>query len=148
MYTLKQERNGTKAYEETSTDEKSVFNSHSNEFVVNTFYKGRQDKLPTMLPKLNKKPHKARFITNYSSCTTTECFKLITSFLTAVKSHFIRYYETVYERSRKNVLVYKNSSEVLSNLKSREFRATSLSTYEFSTVHATLPHNLIKNILL
>ena len=29
--TLKQELNGTKAYEETSIDEKSVVNSHSNE---------------------------------------------------------------------------------------------------------------------
>ena len=29
--TLKQELNGTKAYEETSIDEKSVFYSHSNE---------------------------------------------------------------------------------------------------------------------
>ena len=28
---LKQELNGTKAYEETSTDEKSTGNSHSNE---------------------------------------------------------------------------------------------------------------------
>ena len=43
--TLKQELNGTKAYEETSTDEKTVVNSHSNEmpykFAVNV--KERQD---------------------------------------------------------------------------------------------------------
>ena len=31
MNTIKQELNGTKAYEMTSTDEKSVVNSHSNE---------------------------------------------------------------------------------------------------------------------
>ena len=37
----------------------------------------------------------------------------------------------------------KNSGEVLNKLKSRGFRATSLSTYDFST-YTTLPHNLIK----
>ena len=38
--------------------------------------------------------------------------KLLTSCLTAVKFHVIRYNETVYEKSRKNVLVCKNSDEV------------------------------------
>ena len=50
IYPLKQELNGTKAYEETSTDEKSVVNSHSNDitykFAVNV--EERQDRLPTM----------------------------------------------------------------------------------------------------
>ena len=38
----------------------------------------------------------------------------------------------------------KNSGEVLSQLKCRGFRATSLSTYmyDFSTLYTTLPHNL------
>ena len=62
-----------------------------------------QDKLPTMywLPKLHKIPYKARFIANSSSCTTTELSKLLTSCLTAIKSHVIRYCETVYETSNK-----------------------------------------------
>ena len=38
----------------------------------------------------------------------------------------------------------KNSGEVLNKLNSRGFRATSLSTYDFSTLSTTLPHNLIK----
>ena len=55
---LKQELNGTKTYEETSIDEKSVVYSHSNE-IPNKFpvdVKERQDRLPTMysLPKLHK----------------------------------------------------------------------------------------------
>ena len=56
--TLKQELNGTKAYEETSINEKSVVYSHSNEipkkFAVDV--KERQDTLPTMywLPKFIK----------------------------------------------------------------------------------------------
>ena len=82
------------------------------EFVLLKFsvcVKERQDRLPTMywLPKLHKTPYKARFIANSSSCTTTELSKLLTSCLTAVKNHVIRYCEKVYERSGKNlVLVY------------------------------------------
>ena len=111
--TLKQERNGTKAYEETSTDERTVVKSNSNElpyqFTLNV--KERQDNFPTMywLPKLHKRPYKARFIANSSSCTTTELSRLLTSCLTAVKSRVIRYYETLYERLRKNMFWSRNS---------------------------------------
>ena len=98
------------------------------------------------LPKFHIRPYKTRFIANSSSCTTTELSKLLTSCLTAIKSHVIRYSETVYETSNKNWFwSIKNSSEVLSKLKCRGFRATSLSTYDFSTLYTTLPHNLIKD---
>ena len=42
----------------------------------------------------------------------------------------------------------KNSGKVLNKLKWRGFRATSLSTYDFSTLYTTLPHNLIKEKLI
>ena len=75
-HTLKQVLIGTKAYKETSTYKKTVVNSHSNELLYKSAVsdKERQDKLPTMylLPKLHKIPQKYRFITNSSSCTTTE----------------------------------------------------------------------------
>ena len=63
----------------------------------------KQDKVPTLywLPKLHKKPYKAGFIANSSSCKTTELSKLLTSCLTAVKKHVIKYCEKVYERSGK-----------------------------------------------
>ena len=41
-----------------------------------------------------------------------------------------------------------NSGEVLSKLKDIGYQATSLSTYDFSTLYTTLPHNLIKEKLL
>ena len=151
--TLKQELDGTRAYLETDTDEVSVVNAHLNDLPVkfSVCVNEGQDKLPTMywLPKLHKRPYKARFIANSSSCTTTELSKLLTSCLTAIKSHVIRYCETVYETSNKNRFwSIKNSGEVLSKLKCRGFRATSLSTYDFSTLYTTLPHNLIKEKLL
>ena len=53
----------------------------------------------------------------------------------------------MYETSNKNWFwSIKNSGDVLSKLKCRGFRATSLSTYDFSTLYTTLPHNLIKTI--
>ena len=105
--TLKQELNGTKAYKESSIDEKSVVYSHSNK-IPNKFavdVKEHKDRLPTMywLPKLHKRPYKARFIANSSYCTTTDISKLLTSCLTSIKAKVITYCETVYERSGKNM---------------------------------------------
>ena len=96
--------------------------------------KENQDKVPTLywLPKLHEKPHKARLIANFSSCTTTELSKLLTSCLIVVKKHVIKYCEKVYERSGKNLFwSIKNSSEILDKLKARDINATSLSTYDF-----------------
>ena len=42
----------------------------------------------------------------------------------------------------------KHSDEVLNKLKSRGFRATSLSTHDFSTLYRTLSHNLIEEKLI
>ena len=66
-------------------EERSVVNDHSyhsaTEFAV-SIYEG-QDKLPTLywLPKLHKRPYKARFIANLCSCATTAFSKLLTSLL-------------------------------------------------------------------
>ena len=116
--TFKQEFSGTKAYKETSEEEKSVVNCQCNHLALkfSVCVKERQDRLPTVywLHKLHKRPYKARFIANSSSCNTTELSKLLTSCLTAVKNHVIRYCEKVYEMSGKNLFwSIKNSGEVL-----------------------------------
>ena len=53
-----------------------VVNAHLNELPVkfSICVKEDKDKLRTMywIPKLHKRPYKARFIANSSSCTTTE----------------------------------------------------------------------------
>ena len=109
-----------------------------------------QDKLPTMywLPKLHKTPYKARFIANSSSCTTTEISKGLTKCLTAIKDHSIKYCERAFETTGKNLFwSIKNSGEVLTKLKTKQFKASSLSTFDFSTLYTTLPHHLIKQKL-
>ena len=64
------------------------------------------------------------------------------------KKHVIKYMycEKVYESSSENLFWYiKNSGEILVKLKARDFNATSSSTYDFSTLYTTLPHNLIQD---
>ena len=39
----------------------------------------------------------------------------------------------------------KTYFEILDELKARDFNATHLFTYDFSTLYTTLPHNLIKD---
>ena len=133
--TLKQELSRTKAFKETSEEEKSVVNGHCNHLALkfSICVKERQDRLPMMywLPKLHKRPYKARFIANTSSCTTTELSKLLTSCLTAVKSHVIRYCE----KGQVKICFWTIIN-------------SGLSTYDFSTLCTTLPHNLIKDKLI
>ena len=42
----------------------------------------------------------------------------------------------------------KNSSEILNKLKAKSFQASTISTYDFSTLYTTLPHDLIRNQLV
>ena len=133
-------------------EERSVVNDHicysAIQFAV-CVTEG-QDKLPTLywLPKLHKRHYKARFIAHSSSCTTNELSKLLTSCLTAIKKHEIKYCDKVFERSGRNLFwSITNSNEGLNKLKSKQFLAFSLSTYVFSTLYTTLPHNLIKEKL-
>ena len=63
--------------------------------------------------------------------------------------HVIKHCEKVYERSCKNLFwSIKNSGEILDKLEARDFNATSVSTYDFSTLYTTLTHTLIKDKLI
>ena len=69
--------------------------------------------------------------------------------LTAIKAKFIKCFETVYQRSEKNMnFSIKNLVKYLVNLKIEVFQGSSFSTYDFSLLYTTLPHNLIKEKLL
>ena len=148
-YHRRSKRRGFAAFAE----EKSVTNHHifQNATRFGVSVDEDQERLPAFywLPKLHKQSYKSRYIANSSSCTTTELSKLLTSCLTTIKNHVIKYSEKVYERSGKNLFwSIKNSCEVINKLKSRGFRASSLSIYDFSTLYTTLPHDLIKDKLV
>ena len=60
--------------------------------------------IASFLRYTGKRPYKSRFIANSSACTTTELSILLTSCLTAIKNHVIKYCTTVYERNDKNLI--------------------------------------------
>ena len=110
--TLKQELSTAKTYEHSRRDETSIVDRHRCHMVVKIelFVDEDQSKLPTLywLYELHKRPYKSRFIANSSACTTTELSILLTSCLTAIKNHVVKYCTTVYERKEKKIiLVYQ-----------------------------------------
>ena len=73
----------------------------------------------------------------------------LTSCLTAIKNHVVKYCETVYERNGKIIFwSITNSGEIPNKLKSKSFLASSLFTHDFSTLYTTLSHTLIKEELV
>ena len=105
---LKQELGTAKTYEHNLLDERSVVDRHRCHMAAKfgVFVDKDHSKVPTLywLPKLHKRPYKSRFIASSSSCTTTELSIRLTSCLTVIKNHDIRYCETVFERSGKNLV--------------------------------------------
>ena len=119
IITLKRELIDTNAHKlQPILSKRVIVDGHGSHTALHFSVKAEenQEKVPTLywLPKLHNKPYKARFIVNSSSCTTTELSKLLTSCLTAVQKHVIKYCEKVYERSGKNIFWFiKNSGEIL-----------------------------------
>ena len=65
------------------------------------FVDREHSKLPTLywLPKLYNRPNMSRFIANSSLCTTTKLSILLSSYLSAIQNHVIKYCTTVNERN-------------------------------------------------
>ena len=101
---LKQKLIGTKAYLETDTDEMSLANAHLNDLPI------MFSVLPTTfwLPKLHKRPYKARFIANSSFSTSIKHSRLLTFCLTAINSHVKILSDSVSNFKQKLVLLNKN----------------------------------------
>ena len=99
----------------------------------------------TCLHFIGCQSYKSRFISNSSHCSTTILSKHITSALTAVKDHVIKYSETAFSNSNVNYFwSIKNSSEVIEKLRLRNFQGSQVSSFDFSTLYKSLPHDLIK----
>ena len=143
---LKGELNSTSTYAPAQLTKDQLLVHHINSLTkidvkvdkceLHTFYR---------LPKLHKLPYKSRFISNSSHCSTTILSKHITSALTVVKDHIIKYSETALSNSNVNYfLSIKNSSEVIEKLRLRNFRGSQVSSFDFSTLYTSLPHELSK----
>ena len=82
-------------------------------------------------PKLHKSPYKHRFIAGSSKCTTKDLSCLLTKVLSTIKHGLVR---------------YCNSTRLLSSLDQLDVRtATSVQTFDFSTLYTSIPHDLLKS---
>ena len=105
--------------------------------------------LPTFywLPKLHKRPYKSCFISNSSHCSTAILSKHITSALTAVKDHVMKYVVKLLLAIVMSIIfgplkTLPRSSKSCKAL--RNFQGSQVSSFDFSTLYTPLPHDLIK----
>ena len=146
--TLKRELVDTNAYKlQPSLNERVIVDGHGCHKALHFGVKAKenQDKVPTFYPNSIKKLIKQDLLLILVLVRQQNFLNCYPRVLQLIK-HVIKYCEKVYERSGKNLFwSIKNSGEILDKLKARDFNATSLSTYDFSTLYTTLPHNLIKD---
>lgn len=148
---LDQELLHTKSYTSTDLVERNIISDHlKSAEQLNVDIKITCRKVPTMywIPKLHKTPYKSRFIANSTACSTTQISQLLTSCLIKIKEHVKKYCDKTYENSGINLFwSIINSGEILTKLETKRYQADTISTYDFSTLYTTLPHNLIKTKL-
>ena len=147
---MKSELNSTSAYVPADLTKDTLRQRHIDSLIKSNIKIDKID-LPSFywLPKLHKNPYKSRFISNSSHCSTTILSKHITSALTAVKDHAIKYSEAAISNSKVNYFwSIKNSSKVIEKLRLRNFQCSQVSYFDFSTLYTSLPHDLIKDKVL
>ena len=99
------------------------------------------------LAKLHKSPVKHRFIAGSSKCTTKELSSLLTKILTVIKTGLEKYCSIKTGHTGVNIMwILKNSTNLLSSLGHLGVhRATSIQTFDFSTLYASIPRGLLKS---
>ena len=97
--------------------------------------------------KLHKSPYKHRFIDGSSKCTTKDLSCLLTKVLSTIKDGLVRYCNTKTSHNGvNNMWILKNSTSLLSSLDQLDVRtATSVQTFDFSTLYTSIPHDLLKS---
>ena len=98
-------------------------------------------------PKLHKSPYKHRFIAGSSKCTTKDLSCLLTKVLSTIKDGLVRYCNTETSHNGvNNMWILKNSTSLLLSLDQLDVRtATSVQTFDFSTLYTSIPHDLLKS---
>ena len=140
---------GNSIYTSCQMSSEDIVNTH------NTFMKSlgielsdNDKKLPYLYwtSKLHKSPVKHRFIAGSSKCTTKELSSLLTKILTVIKTGLEKYCSTKTSHTGVNNMWILNSTNLLSSLcHLGVHRATSIETFNFSTLYTSIPHDLLKS---
>ena len=98
-------------------------------------------------PKLHESPMKHRFIADSSNYTTKQLSILLTKILTVVKTGLEKYCSIKTSHTGvNNMWILKNSTNLLSSLSHLGVhRATSIQTFDFTTLYTSIPHDLLKS---
>ena len=91
---------------------------------------------------------KHRFIAGSSNCTTKQLCSLLTKILTVIKTGLEKYFsiKTSHAGVNNNMWILKNSTNLLSSLSHLGVhRATSIQTFDFSTLYTSIPRDLLKS---
>ena len=98
-------------------------------------------------PKLHKSIVKHRFIAGSSKCTTKQLSILLTKILRVIKAGQGKYCSVKTSHTGvDNMWTLKNSIILLSSLAYLGVRkATSIQTFDFSTLYTSIPHDLLKS---
>ena len=98
-------------------------------------------------PKLHRSPYKHRFIAGSSKCTTKDLSCLLTKLLSTIKDGLVMYCNTKASRNGvNNMWILKNSTSLLSSLDQLDvLTATSVQTFDFSTLYTSISHDLLKS---
>ena len=143
---------GNPTYTRTAMPKEDIINNHKS--VLSSFgitVSDENDNLPSIywIPKLHKNPYKQRYIAGSAKCTTKPLSKLLTTLLTAVKDGLKSYCDKAYSTSGVNQMwILKNSKDLQEYLSSGNLtNCDSISTFDFSTLYTTLPHDKLKSVL-
>ena len=98
-------------------------------------------------PKLHKSPYKHRFIVGSSKCMTKDLSCILTKVLSTIMDGLVRYCSTKTSRNGvNNTRILKNSTSLLSSFDQLDVHtATSVQTFDFSTLYTSIPHDLLKS---
>ena len=112
----------------------------------------KEPALPTIygLPKMHKSPPKLRYIAASCSSSIKGLDKLMTKCLTAVYQFMKTYCKTIYRYSGYNRMwILENSVQLKEHLSciNEQSRALCVSTWDFSTLYTTIPHDKLKGRL-
>ena len=143
---------GNSAYTSCQTSFEDIVNTHDTFMKSLGIELSDDDKrLPYLYwtPKLHKSPVKHRFIAGSSKCTTKQLSNLSTKILTVIKTRVEKYYCIKTSHiGVNNMYIFQNSTNLLSSLGHLGVhRATSIQTFDFSTLYTSIPHDLLKSYM-
>ena len=98
-------------------------------------------------PRLHESPYKLRFIAGSSKCTTKHLSCLLTKLLSTIKDGLVMYCNTkTSDNGVNNMWIMKNSTSLLLSLDQLDVcRATSVQTFDFSTLYTSIAHDRLKS---